>query len=514
MGSLRNLFDSRATTRSITTAIHCTMDFSNLLRLVAFDWPLFLVVLALAAFYTIITKAIQFSRAGLIARETLGAIRERNLGSSGQITAFQATMIAMCGTVGTGSIIGVTAGILLGGPGAVLWLWIFALLSMALKYGEATLSVHFRRVYTDGSTFGGPFVYIARGLGGRVGAVIGGLFALLAILAAFGVGNLAQVSGAATTLDASFDVPSIVWSFVLAALVLVVIGGGPKRIARTAQILFPVMIVLYAVLALALMLKNITGLGGAFVSIFSNALSFQAAGAGGVAYGLQAIIAQGFGRGLFASSAGLGVSSIAHAQAQVDHPVRQGFWGVVEVFGALVVSSLTALAMLSVPSLWQNNLSGAPAEVIRTVFSGLGVNFGADGMMAGGDDFLITLGSSALAITTALFALATMIAWAFYAEEAASHLFGDGVRWPVRLVWTAVAFLAPVAVVDYGNLIGGAEVLVGLMAIPNIVALAVLHPVVAGLTRGFFAGEPYNPPDGNPPGNADVFEEDFEFSTD
>ncbi|NJK45880.1 MAG: sodium:alanine symporter family protein [Pleurocapsa sp. SU_196_0] len=256
------------------------MDFGNLLRLVAFDWPLFLVVLALAAFYTIITKAIQFSRAGLIARETLGAIRERNLGSSGQITAFQATMIAMCGTVGTGSIIGVTAGILLGGPGAVLWLWIFALLSMALKYGEATLSVHFRRVYTDGSTFGGPFVYIARGLGGRIGAAIGGLFALLAILAAFGVGNLAQVSGAATTLDASFNVPSVIWSFALSVLVLLVIGGGPKRIARTAQILFPVMVVLYAVLALALMLKNITGLGGAFVSIFSNALSFQAAGAG------------------------------------------------------------------------------------------------------------------------------------------------------------------------------------------------------------------------------------------
>jgi alanine or glycine:cation symporter, AGCS family len=489
------------------------MDFSNVLRLVAFDWPLFLVVLAIAVFYTVITKGIQFARAGLIARETLGAIRERNLDSSGQITAFQATMIALCGTVGTGSIVGVTAGILLGGPGAVLWLWVFGVLSMALKFGEATLAVHFRRVYTDGSTFGGPFVYIARGLNNRLGAIVGGLFAILAVIAAFAVGNLAQVSGAATTLDASFNVPSVVWSLVMAVIVLLIIGGGPKRIARTAQVLFPAMVVLYAALAVTLMLKNVGGLVAAIVSIFSNAFSFEAAAAGGIAYGVQTVIAQGFGRGLFTTSAGLGVSSIAHAQAQVDHPVRQGFWGVVEVFGALVVSSLTALAMLSVPALWQNNLSGAPAEVIRTVFSGLGASFGADGMMAGTNDLLVTLGSSGLAAATALFALATMIAWAFYAEEAASHLLGDGVRWPMRLVWAAVAFLAPVAVSDYTTWLGSAEILVGLLAIPNIVALALLHPIVAGLTRGFFAGEPYQPLEENQ-SSVDAFGDDFEFSAD
>ena len=145
------------------------MDLTAL-RLIAFDWPIFAVVLVLAVLYTVITKGIQFSKAGLIARETLGAIRERNLVLTGQITAFQATMIALCGTVGTGSIVGVTAGILLGGPGAVLWLLIFGVLGMALKFGEATLAVHYRRVYTDGSTFGGPFVYMARGLNKRFGA--------------------------------------------------------------------------------------------------------------------------------------------------------------------------------------------------------------------------------------------------------------------------------------------------------------------------------------------------------
>ena len=485
------------------------MDLTAL-RLLAFDWPIFTVVLVLAVLYTVITKGIQFAKAGLIARETLGAIRERNLVLSGQITAFQATMIALCGTVGTGSIVGVTAGILLGGPGAVLWLLLFGVLGMALKFGETTLAVHYRRVYTDGSTFGGPFMYMARGINNRVGAVLGGIFAVLAVIAAFAVGNLAQVSAAATALDASFNIPSVAWSLLLAGIALAIIGGGPVRIARVAQVLFPLMVTLYGVLALAVVLKNIGGLGGALGSIFTGAFSFQSAGAGGVAYGLQVIVSQGLGRGIFATSAGLGISSIAHAQAQVDDPVRQGFWGVVEVFGALVVSLLTALAMLSVPSLWQNNLEGAPAEVIRTVFSALGANFSADGMMTDSSDLLVTIGSSGLAVCTALFALATMIAWAFYAEEAASYLFGDAIRWPVRLMWAAVAFLAPVAVADYSSFLGSAEVLIGLMALPNIIAVAWLYRVVASLTTRFFNGEPYTPL-GQATKPTAFSDEDFEF---
>ena len=485
------------------------MDLTAL-RLLAFDWPIFTVVLVLAVLYTVVTKGIQFAKAGLIARETLGAIRERNLVLSGQITAFQATMIALCGTVGTGSIVGVTAGILLGGPGAVLWLLLFGVLGMALKFGETTLAVHYRRVYTDGSTFGGPFMYMARGINNRVGVVLGGIFAVLAVIAAFAVGNLAQVSAAATALDASFNIPSVAWSLLLAGIALAIIGGGPVRIARVAQVLFPLMVTLYGVLALAVVLKNIGGLGGALGSIFTGAFSFQAAGAGSVAYGLQVIVSQGLGRGIFATSAGLGISSIAHAQAQVDDPVRQGFWGVVEVFGALVVSLLTALAMLSVPSLWQNNLEGAPAEVIRTVFSALGANFSADGMMTDSSDLLVAIGSSGLAVCTALFALATMIAWAFYAEEAASYLFGDAIRWPVRLMWAAVAFLAPVAVADYSSFLGSAEVLIGLMALPNIIAVAWLYRVVASLTTRFFNGEPYTPlgQATKPPAFS---EEDFDF---
>lgn len=447
-------------------------------------------LLLAAILYTVISGGIQFSKLGLIVTETLGAIRERHFGSSGQITAFQATMIALCGTIGTGSIVGVTAGILLGGPGAILWLWVFGVLAMALKYGEVVLAQHLRRIYSDGSILGGPFLYIARGVKpAAVGKFLGAAFAVLSIIAAFALGNLAQISGATTALEASFELRPVFSSLVLAVIVLLIIGGGAARIARVAQVLFPLMLGIYVVLALALIIKNIGTLPSAFVSIFSSALSFKSAAAGGTGYALFAIISQGFARGIFATNAGLGVSSIAHAQAQVDHPVRQGFWGVVEVFIALVVSSLTALAVLSVPAAWQGMSDAIPAEAVTSAFRSLGVvgtNF---------NEQLAGLGTGTLAVVITLFAVATTIAWAFYAEEAFGHLFGDGMRWSLRLVWVGMIFLAPFIVVEYGTFLTSAEFLLAIMAIPNIIALFVLMPVVQNLTRGFFNGQPYFAPD-------------------
>ncbi|MFN3266158.1 MAG: alanine:cation symporter family protein, partial [Deinococcales bacterium] len=308
---------------------------SELLRVLILVVPLLLVAIA----YTVISGAIQFSKLGLIISETLGAIRERHFGSSGQVSAYQATMIALCGTVGTGSIVGVTAGILLGGPGAILWMWIFGLLAMALKYGEVVLSQHLRRIYSDGSILGGPFLYIARGLKpSAVGQFLGGVFALLAILAAFTLGNLAQIAGATVALDSSFGFAPVFSSLGIAVLVLVIISGGAVRIARVAQVLFPFMVFVYAILALSLIVQNITGLPNILLGILTSGLSFGSAAGGAAGYTLFAAISQGFARGIFATSAGFGVAGIAHAHAQVDHPVRQGFWGVVEVFLAMFVS--------------------------------------------------------------------------------------------------------------------------------------------------------------------------------
>ena len=468
-------------------------------------------VLLAAILYTVISGGIQFSKLGFIITETIGAIRERHFGSSGQISAYQATMIALCGTVGTGSIIGVTAGILLGGPGAILWMWIFGLLAMALKFGEVVLAQHLRRIYSDGSVLGGPFLYIARGvLPAPLGKFLGAAFALLAIIAAFALGNLAQISGATTALEASFELRPVFSSLILAIIVLIILGGGAIRIARVAQVLFPLMLWLYTILALGLIIKNFGVLPSAFISIFTSSVSFSAAAAGGTGYALFAIVSQGFARSIFATNAGFGISSIAHAQAQVDHPVRQGFWGVVEVFVAMFVSSLTALAVLTVPAAWQGMSEAIPAEAVTSAFRSLGVvgtNFNEQ--WAG-------LGTGTLAVALTLFAIATTIAWAFYAEEAFGHLFGDGMRWSVRLVWVGMIFLAPFIVVEYGTFISSAEFLLAIMAIPNIIALFVLMPVVQKLTRGFFQGEFYQAPDA--PTSRPVTQEDaydsMEFNLD
>ncbi len=458
----------------------------DLLRALILIVPLLLA----AILYTVISGGIQFSKLGLIVTETIGAIRERHFGSSGQITAYQATMIALCGTVGTGSIVGVTAGILLGGPGAILWMWIFGVLAMALKYGEVVLAQHLRRIYSDGSILGGPFLYIARGVfPAPLGKFLGAAFSVLAIIAAFALGNLAQISGATTALEASFELRPVFSSLVMAIVVLLIIGGGATRIAKVAQVLFPLMLGIYAVLAIGLIVKNFAILPSALSSIFTSVISFNAAAAGGTGYALFAIVSQGFARSIFATGAGLGVSSIAHAQAQVDHPVRQGFWGVVEVFVALVVSSLTALAVLTVPTVWQGMGEAIPAETVTSAFRSLGVvgtNF---------NEQLAGLGTGALAVVITLFAIATTIAWALYAEEAFGHLFGDGLRWSVRLVWVGVVFLAPFIVVEYGSFLSSAEFLLAIMAVPNIIALFILMPVVQKLTRGFFQGEFYQAPD-------------------
>ncbi len=447
-------------------------------------------LLIAAILYTVISGGIQFAKLPLIFSETLGAIRERHFGSSGQISAYQATMIALCGTVGTGSIVGITGGILLGGPGTILWLWVFGVLAMALKYGEVTLAQHLRRIYNDGSILGGPFLYIARGVMPNTFAkFLGAIFAVLSIIAAFAIGNLAQISGATTALEASFDLRPVFTSLLLAIVVLVIIGGGATRVARVAQVLFPLMLAIYTILVLGLIIKNIAVLPSALSSIFIGAFSLKSAVAGGGTFAIISVISQGFARSIFATNAGLGVSSIAHAQAQVDHPVRQGFWGVVEVFVALMISTLTAVAVLTVPAVWQGMQEAIPAETITSAFRSLGqvgTTF---------NDQFASLGTGTLAVVITLFAVATTIAWAFYAEEALGHLFGDGMRWTLRLIWVGMVFLAPFIVVEYTSFVVSAEFLLAIMSIPNIVALFILMPTVQNLTRGFFRGEPYQAPD-------------------
>ena len=446
------------------------LSLNALLNRYVWGPEMMVVFLAVGLYLTVRSGFVQFSKIGIIFRETLGAIRERALAAEGVITPFQATMIALGATMGQGNLIGVTAAILIGGPGAIFWMWVAGLLGMATKFSEAVLAVHFRQRYNDGSVSGGPMFYLARGLP-KSPAWLGGLYALLAALAAFGIGNLTQSSAMAGSLKAAFGVPVGLTGFFVAVIAAFILAGGVRRIAVFAQTLVPLMFFGFLVAGAFALFAHVEALAGAFAAIFQSAFGTQAAAGGAAGYALQQTLKAGVGRGIFSNEAGLGSAAIAHAQAQVDHPVRQGFWGVIEVFlDTLVVNTVMALIVLA-SGVWQEAKSAPEAFVAAWDFPG---------------------GASVAAILLALFVFTTLVSWGFYGEEAASFLFGEGIRLPYRITYIVFALVG--ALGGFDVLTAVADTLNGMMAIPNLLGLVLLGGTVAALVRGFFQGEPWHPP--------------------
>ena len=447
------------------------LTLNEYLNRIVYGFPMKLVFLLVGA-YLVIFRIRWFSAPLRMLRvsfsETFGAIRERAYGFGGQITPFQATMVALSATIGTGHLLGMVAAVLLGGPGAVFWMWVGYFFGTGSKFAEATLAVHYRRRYADGSVSGGPMHYLYRGLP-RL-RFLAYLFAFFAAVAAFGIGNLAQagaVGGALVPLGA----PPALVGLLLALLVGVVLGGGIVWVARFAQVVVPLKLLLF-LLAMGPLLVLYGGrLWEALSLVFQAAFSPEAALGGAAGYSLYAAINAGLGRGIFANEAGLGSAAIAHAQAQVDHPVRQGFWGVTEMFVSFLVTSLTALTFIA-SGLWQKG--GSATEAAQALF-------GAH-----------PLGGVLLALPVAVFALGTMVAWGFYGEEAAAFLFGEGIRWPYRLTFATLAFVGPLGGLE--AFLAISDTLNGLMAFPNLLGLVLLGGVVGRLVYGFFRGEPWVPP--------------------
>jgi len=399
--------------------------------------------------------------------ETFGAIRERAFGFGGQITPFQATMVALSATVGTGHLLGMMAAVLVGGPGAVFWMWLGYLLGTGSKFAEATLAVHYRRRFKDGSVSGGGMYYLSRGLP-RL-RFLGGLFAFFAAVAAFGGGNLAQGSAVGGAL--SPWVPPGLLGMFLAILLIFILGGGIRRVAFFAQYIVPLKLLLFLFAVLPLLLLYAGRFGQALALVLQAAFAPEAVLGGVAGYSLFAAINAGLGRGIFANEAGLGSASIAHAQAMVDHPVRQGFWGVTEMFVSFLVTSLTALTFIA-SGVWQ--AGGTAAEAARTLFQAH------------------PLGGLALAATVAVFALGTMVSWGFYGEEAAAYLFGEGIRWPYRIAYAVFALVGPLGGLE--GFLAVSDTLNGFMAVPNLLGLVLLGGVVQRLVQEFFQGEVWRPP--------------------
>ncbi|NNM01534.1 MAG: sodium:alanine symporter family protein [Gammaproteobacteria bacterium] len=385
----------------------------------------------------------------------------------GEIAPFNALMTALSATIGTGNIAGVATALFVGGPGAIFWMWVIALFGMATKYGEAVLAVRYREVDAAGRYVGGPMYYIRNGLGQRW-RWLAAAFALFGMLAAFGIGNMVQANSCADVLQAEFGVPVGVTGLALATLAGAVIIGGIRRIGEVAGRLVPIMALAYVGGALVILIGRIDQVPAALRLIVHDAFAGSAAGGGFAGATVWMALRWGVARGIFSNEAGLGSAAIAHAAARTDDPVRQGTIAMLGTFiDTIVICTMTALVILTT-GVWQSGETGAP-------LSALGFSTGIPG---GG--YIVSLG-------LVVFAFTTIIGWSYYGERCAEYLFGIAVIKPYRLLWLAALLVG--AMVKLELVWTLADVLNGLMALPNLVAMLLLSPVIFKLTNDYVRSE-------------------------
>jgi len=391
--------------------------------------------------------------------------RSRHSKDKGDITPFQALMTALAATIGTGNIAGVATAIFLGGPGAVFWMWITALVGMATKYSEAVLAVKYREVDERGRYVGGPMYYIKNGLGDHW-KWLGIAFALFGMIAAFGIGNMVQANSVADAMHTAFAIPDWVSGGVMVALTAVVILGGIKRIAVVAAKLVPFMALAYVAGALWIILTHLTDVPAALASIVSNAFTGTAATGGFAGAAVWAAIRFGVARGIFSNEAGLGSAPIAHAAARTNNPVQQGMIGMLGTFiDTIIICTMTALVII-LTGAWTSGETGAALSMQAFAIG------------------LPGFGGTIVSVGLAIFAFTTVLGWSYYGERCAEFLFGIRVILPYRLLWLVAIVIGALGKLEIIWLL--ADVLNGLMAIPNLIALVALSPVVFRLTQAHF----------------------------
>lgn len=399
--------------------------------------------------------------------------RGRKSTAEGDISPFNALMTALSATVGTGNIAGVATALFFGGPGALFWMWAIAVVGMATKFCEAALAVHFREKDARGNHVGGPMYYIKNGLGHKW-KWLGILFAIFGMLAGFGIGNTIQSNSVADALQSTFGVAPLLTGIVIAVLVALVLIGGIKRIGEVAGKLVPIMALFYVGGGLAILIMHASELPEAFGLIFYHAFNPAAAAGGFAGATIWAAMRFGIARGVFSNEAGLGSAPIAHAAAQTSNPVRQGTVAMLGTFiDTIIICSITGLVIM-VTGAWQSGENGAS-------LSAHAFNIGLPG---GWGQYIVSIG-------LAIFAFTTIIGWSFYGEKCTQFLFGERSNIPFRVLWVLAIPLGTLPMVDLGSLWLVADTLNAMMAIPNLIALLLLSPVVFRLTRDYF-NDPVN----------------------
>jgi alanine or glycine:cation symporter, AGCS family len=426
--------------------------------------PMIALLMGTGLLLTLLTRGVQITRLPLAFAEVIGNLTARR--GPGTVTPFQAVATALASTVGVGNIAGVATALFLGGPGALFWLWMSGLFGMATKFAEIVVALHYRERDASGTMRGGAMYTLTRGL--RL-PWLGAVFALLTALAAFGIGNMVQANSVAAALDATFGVPPPVTGLVLAVLTGAVIIGGVRRIGEVAQVLVPVMSAIYVGAGLVILIGHLPQLPDAIALVFGGAFSGTAAAGGFAGSTVMMSLRYGVARGLFSNEAGLGSAPMVHASAETDHPVRQGLYGIFEVFmDTVVICSITGLAIL-VTGVWDSGETGAALST-RAFAAGLPGTWGAI-VVSGG---------------LVLFSFSTLLGWSHYGETGAVYLFGARVALVYRALWLVFIYLGAT-----GSLVliwDIADTLNGLMAIPNLVSVIGSIPLLLRLQAEFFQG--------------------------
>ena len=445
-----------------------------------FIWgvPAMVCIIGVGLYLSCRTGFIQLRKLGYALKSTLGKVFSKNAAAQGTITPFQAVCTALAATVGTGNIAGVAGAIAIGGPGAVFWMWISALLGMCTKFAEVTLAVHFRERNKDGDLVGGPMYYIKNGLGSKW-MWLAYMYAAFGAIAVFGTGNATQVNTITAAVDSALinygllsegavATCNLIIGVIIAVLVALILLGGVKRIGQVTERLVPFMAALYILLALGLIAINIQKVPAVFASIFYGAFN-PAAVTGGIVGSFFVSMKRGVSRGIFSNEAGLGTGSIAHACADTDKPVEQGMFGIFEVFmDTIVICTMTALVVL---------LSGVAVPY--------GQAAGAELTIAG---FTMVYGnwvSIFTAVAMCCFAFSTILGWGLYGGRCVEFLFGH----KSIKIYTALYALVSIvgATVDLGLIWGVSDTVNGFMVVPNLIAVFLLAPVLLKLVKEHFS---------------------------
>lgn len=470
------------------TFMHEVVEVNRFLNRIVWGIPMISLMLFTGILLSIRTRFFQIIRIKEINRQTFLSILKKDGArkSSDQktVSQFQALSTALAATIGNGNIAGVATAIVLGGPGAIFWMWISAMLGMMTIYTENVLAIYFRTKNRFGEWCGGPMYYIKYGLdkklGKSVAGILAGMFATFCILASFGIGNMTQINSMAEAMKTSFHISPVITGGVTAFIISLVILGGIKRIGKVTEKIVPFMSILYVACTLAIFLINYKNIPAVFSCIFKDAFCLRAAGSGALGYTVKQAVMTGFKRGIFSNEAGLGSTGIINSSSDVVEPAVQGMWGIFEVFvDTIIMCTLTAFAVLS-SNVQYLHVSGSGGTV-----GGVG-SVTLNGVSLVEKSFTSTLGPFAgylLALEVALFAFATLIGWSYYGTKCVEYLLGERAIFIYKCVF--IVFIVIGAVMDLELVWSISDTLNGFMAIPNLIAVLLLSGVAIQITDNY-----------------------------